>query len=140
MATTLKDKMKKRTLHFSDKAVIYHSPEDGCWIAHSLKTDQIGTGDQVIDALADLIRGVRAVLRLAEKDESIAYLRDAPGEIKKLAARSKTLPREIFEVAYRRATGGWPKDWTIPEPIDSGESFTAKIADNFDRKMEKADY
>lgn len=136
--TIMKGKMKKQTLHFSDTAVIYHSQEDNCWIAHSLRTDQIGTGDQVVDALADLLRGVRAVLRLAEKDESIAYLREAPGEIKKLASRSKKLPGEIFEIAYRHATGGWPKDWTIPEPMDSVESFTAQIIDNLDRKMEEA--
>ncbi|MGC9261671.1 MAG: hypothetical protein ACP5I8_16525 [Phycisphaerae bacterium] len=80
--------------HFSDTAVIYHSTEDNCWIAHSLRTDQIGTGERVVDALADLIRGVRAVLRLAQKDESIAYLREAPPEIKKLATRSRKLPHE----------------------------------------------
>lgn len=130
--------MKKSTTHFSDTAVIYHSPEDGCWIAHSLKTDQIGTGEQVVDALADLIRGVHAVLRLARKDHSIAYLRAAPSEIKRRAAGSKKLPSEIFEVAYRRATGRWPQDWSIPEPKKDSESYTAQIADDLHTALEKA--
>jgi len=131
----MKDKMKKIP-HFADAAVIYHSKEDGCWIAHSLKTDQIGTGDQVIDALADLIRGVRALLKLAMKDPTIAYLREAPQNIKDLARKSKKLPGEIFEVAYRRVTGKWPQDWNVPSPKDEADVFTAEIAGDLDKKME----
>ena len=71
-------KEKQRKIPIADEAVIYHSKEDDCWIAHSIKTDQVGTGDQVVEALADLIRGVRAVLSLAAKDRTIAYLREAP--------------------------------------------------------------
>lgn len=126
----------KKNSHFSDTAVIYHSRQDGCWIAHSLKTDQIGTGEQVVEALADLIRAVRSVLALARADQSIAYLRDAPPKIKAMAAKNKKLPHEIFEVAYRRATGRWPQNWTLPKPIDAAHSFTTRIAEDFHEKAE----
>ncbi len=101
---------------FEDHVVIYHSAEDGCWIAHSLKMDQIGTGERIVDALADFIRCANALLKLADSDESIAYLREAPDAIKELARNSKVLPREIYEVAHKHATGEWPKDWSLPEP------------------------
>ena len=91
----------KKNSHFSDAAVIYHSRQDGCWIAHSLETDQIGTGERAVEALADLIRAVGSVLALARADQSIAYLRDAPPKIKAITAKNKKLPPEIFEVACR---------------------------------------
>jgi hypothetical protein len=68
-----------------DTVVIYHSPEDGCWIAHSLRSDQIGTGRHPIEALADLIKAIKQVFDLAKRDKTIAYLREAPAEIQALA-------------------------------------------------------
>jgi hypothetical protein len=96
--------------HFEDSALIYHSQENGCWIAHSLRTDQVGTGIDMGHALADLIRGVDGLLELAREDETMAYLREAPADIRARAAASKNLPREIYEVAHKIARGDWPKD------------------------------
>lgn len=48
-----------------DTCVIYYSREDKCWVAHSVRTDQIGMGDCVVHALADLMRAVEQVLRIA---------------------------------------------------------------------------
>lgn len=93
---------------FDDTVVIYHSDEDGCWIAHSLRADQIGTGDRIVDALADLIKAMDQVCRLAARDPSVAYLRDAPPEVQERARSSSPLPREINEVAYRMARGDGP--------------------------------
>ena len=86
---------------FKDTAIIYHSVEDGCWIAHSLRTDQIGTGEDMIQAFADLIRGIDGLLEIAGEDETIAYLREAPEEIQGLAEKSGQLPKEMYEIAHK---------------------------------------
>lgn len=110
--------------HLNDSVLIYHSDEDGCWIAHSLRTDQVGTGERIVDALADLIKAVAQVCRLAERDPTVAYLREAPAAIRAKARRSKPLPREVYEVAYRVVHGDWPEE-IEPDfrPRDENASF-----------------
>jgi hypothetical protein len=86
-----------------ETAVIYFSPEDNCWVANGLLTDQVGTGVDMGRALADLMRGVDQLFELAAEDESIAYLREAPQEIKDKVAHAKPLPHKIYEVAHKIA-------------------------------------
>src|SRR3982751_5626770 len=100
--------VKPSRTHLVESAVIYHSREDECWIAHSLRTDQIGTGNRIVDALADLIRAVDQVRRVAKADRTVALHRDAPKDIQRLAKRAKPLPREIYEVAHRMVHNEWP--------------------------------
>lgn len=71
-------------IEFQDQGVIYQSPSDGDWIAHSLQTDQIGYGQSIVEALADAIKAVDQVCRAAEQDETPAYLRPAPPEVRGL--------------------------------------------------------
>lgn len=99
--------------NFADEVVIYHSAEDECWIAHSLRTDQIGAGDRIVDALAALIRGVRELCKMAREDETIALERPAPEEIRRLFTGADTLPIEMFEVAHKMATGQWPEELSV---------------------------
>src|SRR5437762_5336424 len=94
---------KGKRISIRDEVVLYRSEQDRCWIAHSLRTDQIGAGQRVVEALADLIRAMRAVTELARDDDSVAYLRDAPAEVQAIAKRSATLPAEVFEVAHKMA-------------------------------------
>jgi len=93
--------------------VIYYSDEDGVWIAHSLHTDQIGTGDCPTEALADLILGLRHLFKLAAEHPDIEIFRKAPDEIYRKIRRAKPLPDEIYQIAYRRAYGDWPEDWDV---------------------------
>ena len=111
-----------------DTAVIYYSRADACWIAHSLRTDQIGTGGRIVDALADLIKAILQVCELAKKDQTIAVLRPAPKEIRDLVKRAKPLPRESYEVAHRMVHNQWP-EYIEPDfkPRDEGESFTTEV-------------
>lgn len=118
--------MAKRKIVRDDSVVIYWSEDDGRWIAHSLKTDQVGTGDRIVDALADVLNAVKSVCEEAEKDPTLAVLRDAPHDIRERAARAKKLPREIYEVAHKMVHGTWPEDWNPPEPVKP-ETFTAQI-------------
>lgn len=104
---------KHRIEPFEDEVVIYHSEEDGCWVAHSLRTDQVGAGDRIVDALATLIRGIHGLCRLAAQDRTVGYLREAPAEIQNLARKAKVLPLEVYEVAHKMATGQWPEDLKV---------------------------
>ncbi len=122
---------KKNQISFEDTLVLYRSTEDGCWIAHSLKTDQIGTGDRIVDALADVIRAVHQVCKAAGKDKTLAYLRAAPAEIRAIADRAKPLPGEIYEIAHKMVHGEWPKYLSADvEPVDSASSFTAHVSND----------
>ena len=75
--------------------------------------DQIGTGDGVVDALADLILAVHQVFEEAKKDNSINPFRKAPANIIRKAAKARKLPREVFEVAYRKVHNQWPDDLIV---------------------------
>lgn len=93
---------------FTDECLLYYSRSDQCWIGHSLRTDQIGTGDCVLDSLADLMSGIKKLLELAAEDETITIYREAPASIKKRAEKATLLPEEIFEIAYKKVYGDWP--------------------------------
>ncbi|HLL89737.1 MAG TPA: hypothetical protein VK324_10555 [Tepidisphaeraceae bacterium] len=126
----MKNSASKQPLQVHDQIVVYLSKEDGCWLAHSLRMDQIGAGERIVDALADLIRGVHAVLANATEDESLAYLREAPEEVQAIARQAQTLPAEIYEVAHKVATGEWPDELCVSvEPKRLGTSFTAAITE-----------
>ena len=97
-------------------AVIYWSKTDKCWIAHSLYTDQVGTGARVMNALADLIQAIKSIGEVAKEDSSVAYFRRAPGKILRMAETAKPLPGECFEVAYRMVHDDWPE--TVAVDVD----------------------
>jgi hypothetical protein len=115
--------MKRRQI--KDTVVIYRSSKDRCWVAHSLRTDQIGTGRHIIEALADGIKAVQQVLALAHEDESIEPFREAPPEIRKMAERAKPLPGEVYEIACKMARGEWPQ-YLEPDFTPHGEQFKAE--------------
>jgi len=114
-------------IQLRDEVVIYQSPSDGDWIAHSLQTDQIGYGQSIVEALADAIKAVDQVCHAAEQDETLAYLRQAPQEVKDLFDHAKPLPQEIYEVAFKKVHGAWPIDWDVPKPIEGAEAFKTEI-------------
>lgn len=91
-----------------ETCVIYESRKDKCWIAHSLRTDQIGTGRDIIEALADLLCAVDQLLELAQEEPDIEVFRAAPASIQNKAATATRLPQEIYEIAHRKARGDWP--------------------------------
>jgi hypothetical protein len=115
---------------FDDIAVIYFSKEDGAWVAHSLKTDQVGIADSQVNALAQLIRLVHALCDEAESDPTVRVFEDAPAEVHAMAKKSKKLPGEIFEVAHRKAMGRWPEEWTVESDTDNQTSFVAEVRES----------
>jgi hypothetical protein len=122
--------MAREPRNSKETLVIYYSKEDRCWIAHSLKTDQIGTGDRIVDALADVLKAIHVIRDEALKDSSLAVYRDAPPEIQKMAKKAKQLPGEIFEVAHKMVHGDWPEDWNPPEPKEENDQpFKTEIAE-----------
>lgn len=102
--------MAKRSNKFVDTCVIYFSKTDNCWIAHSLRTDQIGTGDCIISALADSLRAVAQVAMAAKEDATLTLFREAPKAIQAKAKKAEELPREMYEIAHKMAHGSWPEE------------------------------
>jgi len=101
---------KRKQRKFKDRCVIYESAADKCWIAHSLGTDQIGTGDCVLDALVDLMRAIHTLLEIAAEEDGITIFREAPAAIRQKTEDAQPLPGEIYEIAHKMVTGDWPSD------------------------------
>jgi len=110
-----------------DTCVIYESRQDECWIAHSLRTDQIGTGGCVVEALEDLLRAIDQVMRLAAEDEDVQVFREAPARIRKMVRTAKPLPREIYEIAHKRVRGEWPKEFKPAFDVSSRRRWCVEL-------------
>lgn len=108
---------------FRDTFVIFHSTEDQCWIAHSLRTDQFGTGECVVDALVDGMKAVDQVVALAKKKPDIQVLSDAPEQIQQIAKKAQPLPKEIYEIAHKKLYGDWPEYVRIQFDVEPSISF-----------------
>ena len=112
---------------FVDRCVIYYETHDKCWVAHSLRTDQIGAGDCVVDALTALLRAVDFVLKDAAQDHTLAVFREAPKDIQDIANSAETLPREVFEIAHKMVRGKWPQSLPLCLEPDLGQTYTTNI-------------
>lgn len=112
---------------FMDTFAIYFSKTDKCWIAHSLRTDQFGTGDCVLNAFVDGMKAVDQVIELAGKHKGIEILHEAPEEIQLIAKNAMHLPDEIFDIAHKKLYGEWPKELLVEFKPKSSISFTRRI-------------
>lgn len=113
-----------------DTIVIYHSPEDGCWLAHSLETDQIGDGESVLEALECLMRGLKFLHAEAAKDATLRAWRKASDEIFAMSKAAKPLPGEIMDIACKRVHGVWPADLPVKVDPDTDDGpYTASKPD-----------
>jgi hypothetical protein len=112
----------------SDVCLVRWSKEDNCYVAHSMQTDQVGTGDCIVHALADLMRAVRDLLDLAAHDPSIQVLKPAPAEFQRMVKHAKMLPREVYEIAHKMVHGKWPPDLT-PNFFATDKPFKAELED-----------
>lgn len=119
--------MAQNGASFVDKCLIYYSHDDNCWVAHSLRTDQVGLGDGVVDALVDLMTGTGNLLAMAKSDPSIAIFRDAPEDIQKRAAQASPLSQAIIQIAYERYTNRLPKEYKVDIEIPKSEHLTAQL-------------
>ena len=99
---------KTRKQALRETCVIYESSEDGCWVAHGLRTDQIGTGDSVVEALVDFMRALDQIIKVARREKNVELYRPAPPEILAKAKTAKRLPSEIYEIAHKTLYGKWP--------------------------------
>ena len=112
---------------FMDIFVIYSSKDDHCWVAHSLRTDQIGTGDCVLEALMDGMKAVDQIVELAEKDGDVEVFCDAPEEIAVLAKSAQPLPQELYDIAHKKLYGEWPDKCGIKLDVPASETFTIGV-------------
>lgn len=112
----------------TETIVIYHAPDEGGWIAHGLRTDQVGIASTPVDALAQLLRLVHALIEEAAADRTLEIFREAPEAIQAMQHGSTKLPNEIVEVAHWKAVGTWPSEWEV-QPVQNNGSFVATIVE-----------
>lgn len=112
-----------------DECVIYYSKQDGCWIAHSLRTDQIATGKCVLDAYVALLSVIESLLQVATMEKDIRILREAPKDIQARAERAIPLPGDLCDYAYKRIHGEWPSEYglTFAAPPSKNRPLKLKI-------------
>ena len=118
--------MQKR---LQEDCVLYYSTEDHCWIAHGLTTDQVGTGDCLVDALADFIKAFDQIVALAKREGDIDILRNAPPATQLQQASAQSLPREFYEIAHKKARGTWPDENKIEinAPLEQRYRYTFRM-------------
>lgn len=108
--------------------VIFWSDDDQEFIAHSLNHDEFGTGETALLALADCIRAVGQIKRLALEDGRIQLLRKAPPELWERARAAEPLPAEAIKVATWMANDHWPELMTFPDlREDAGKTFVGAL-------------
>jgi len=111
---------------FADTFVIFYSKPDECWVAHSLRTDQFGTGDCVVDAFVDGMKAVDSVCEIARRDRSVEIFHDAPNELFEIAKNAKPLPKEVYEIAHKILYGDWPEQIQPRFEVAHSVSFVRK--------------
>jgi len=113
----------------TDTFVIYPSEqEEGFWVAHSLNTDQIGTGECVLDAFVALLRALRILLAEAEKNPNLRLLNPAPKDVRDRRKHARQLPLEIIEIASMTLDGKPPAE-APPPPYGGRCRFLAASVD-----------
>ncbi len=119
--------MQKKKRSFTDTLLIYESERDKCWLAHSLRTDQVGMGACWFEALTDGIKAIDGIIALAEDMGDIAVLRNAPENIQEMARRAKELPEEICEIARKKLYGKWPDYVKVTIDLPQYPYFTTSL-------------
>ena len=112
-----------------DEFVIYKAPDDeGKFIAHSIRSDQIGMGDTPVDATCELIYALRGLMEELEKhpERSDEIGRKAPKNIQDLYFKAKKLPEDIWNAIKERVCAPYTKKKS-PKTIDESEVLMRDI-------------
>ena len=122
-------KRKRYMKKHDDQILVYYSHREAAWFAHSFRTDQIGCGDCVLEAIESLLRGIKAIMELAEKDDDIEIWHEAPASVQAKAKNAKKLPYEFIEIAHKRVHGIWPKELPLQATPPENARFISNIDD-----------
>ncbi len=122
---------------FGDIIVLYPSVDDvepGLWVAHSARTDQVGVGHDLIEAIRELALSVRTLLEEAAKDPTVRVEQPAPLEVLRKLQGATSLPKPLLERvraalhSYMRKDSDeyWDAESPGPEP-DADRVFSWEI-------------
>lgn len=91
---------------FLDLCLIYEDEDTpGRWVAHSLNTDHVATGNNVISAMMALGRVLDALFSAARQDPKIRVFSPAPAEIRNRVMHARPLPLELLEILELKRQG-----------------------------------
>ena len=88
-----------------DEFVVYRAPDpgdDGLFIAHSIRTDQLGMAETVGGAIYELLVALRKLYEEHEKDPAVRIDRMADESIQALYFNSDPLPEKYWHEAKSR--------------------------------------
>lgn len=102
----------------TDTIVVYPSEDGVHYVAHSLRTDQIGVGETFTEAVAELSRAYVALWEAHARDPSVVIERPAPPEIQLLASS--------FTARVASPAAPQPDRLRMPAPAQSGSPPSAR--------------
>jgi len=95
------------------------------WTGHSMSTDQVGTGSDVLGALTDGMRAGDATLAVAAQEPDIQVLRTPNKSVQRRAANAEELPEEIPAIAERMLDGSWPGGISVTVEAPRNRNYRA---------------
>ena len=127
---------------FEDIVVVYPSEHDkGLFVAHSLRTDQVGVADNPVDALLELCLAVRDLLEEADRNSRVVVEKVAPEAVQRiLIERAKWMPDQIWEEVQRRLHTQQGCDADYWEPYKFADSLFETLEEQlFYRDLQRED-
>lgn len=114
---------------FKELVVVYPSSDQGVdgevWVAHSLRTDQVGVGQDPVEAVRDLCFAVKTLLEEAESDKTVRVEQPAPIEILERYHGAQPMPDELWkriQAAIQACIHHQDKEyWSDPEDSSADE-------------------
>lgn len=82
------------------ESIVYHSKEDNLFIAHSIECDQLGCGDTKQEAIEDLGNGLKNLYNLYNREENLAFYRNAPPKIQDALKKAKNSPDKYISIVH----------------------------------------
>lgn len=104
--------------NFEDIVVVYPAEEPGQFVAHSIRTDQIGVAPTPHEALIEVLHALYDLFEEARKDRRVEIQRLAPPEVRERFFESATkVPDEVWNQILRRFAKSNDKGDDYWEPI-----------------------
>lgn len=83
--------------NWADHFVVYRSKDDdGRYVAHSVRTDQIGIDETVVGAVHELYTALRALIEEAQRDPNVVVFQQAPEEVVNTFLRAPKLRDDLW--------------------------------------------
>lgn len=124
------------TKNYLDHFVVYRSlDEPDKFVAHSIRTDQVGVSDDIEDAIYELFHAIHVLLEEAKHDSSVAIQHLAPSHVIELfLKKAQPLPEPILrriQERFRRSASHRALEWKPDSADDEDDEAELGKDDSF---------